>query len=94
MSILADIFMLLSCPGCHGIQCFKLFDINLKKKKVWQDIYLQLSYTECVLLYSIATYFSPRNRFIYRRKTKQDKNYMIGMLELFMDVENLIDVVN
>ena len=28
MSILANAFMLLSCPGCHDIQCLKLCDIN------------------------------------------------------------------
>ena len=37
MSILADVFMLLSCPGYHSIQCIKLNDIN-EKKPVWQDI--------------------------------------------------------
>ena len=43
MSILADVFMLLSCPGCHGIQCLKLFDINEKKKGLKR--HLQLSCT-------------------------------------------------
>ena len=28
MSILANVFMPLSCPGCHDIQCLKLYDIN------------------------------------------------------------------
>ena len=32
MSILADVFMLLSCPGCHSIQHLKFFDMNEKKK--------------------------------------------------------------
>ena len=77
MSILADVFMLLSYPGCHSIQCFKLCEIN-EKIKVWQEIYLQLS---CICkvathsVYSITTYFLPRNRLIYRRKTKDDKNF-------------------
>ena len=47
MSILADVFMLLSYPGYHSIQCFKLCEIN-EKRKVWQDIYLQLSCTVCL----------------------------------------------
>ena len=34
MLILADVVMLLSCPGWHGIQCLKLCDIN-EKRKVW-----------------------------------------------------------
>ena len=32
MLILADVFMLLSYPRCHGIQYFKLCDINEKKR--------------------------------------------------------------
>ena len=32
VSILADVFMLISCPGYHSIQCLKLCDINEKKK--------------------------------------------------------------
>ena len=35
MSILVDVFMLVSCPGCHGIRCFELCGIN-EKKRVWQ----------------------------------------------------------
>ena len=51
--------MVLSAPGCHDIQCFKLFDIT-EKRKVWQDIYLQFSYNFCLLIYSIATLFPPK----------------------------------
>ena len=32
-SILTDEFLLVSCPGCHGIQCLKLCDNNEKKKE-------------------------------------------------------------
>ena len=32
VSILAGVFMLISCPGYHSIQCLKLCDINEKKK--------------------------------------------------------------
>ena len=39
MSILANVFMLPSCPVCHGMQCFKLCDIN-EKRKVWQDLFV------------------------------------------------------
>ena len=66
MSISADVFMLLCCPGCHGMacQCLKLCDIN--DKKVWQDICISVS-----LLVYIATHFSPRNRLIKGTKTKE-----------------------
>ena len=47
MLILADVFMLLSYPGYHSIQCFKLCEIN-EKRKVWQDIHLQLSCAVCL----------------------------------------------
>ena len=32
MTILAGVFFLLCRAGCHGIQCFKLCDINEKKE--------------------------------------------------------------
>ena len=51
MSILADLFMLLSCPGCSGIQCLKLFDIN-EKRKVSQNICNSVA-----LFVYIATHF-------------------------------------
>ena len=38
-SVLVDVFMLLSCPGCHDIQYFKLCDINGKKKGFARLIY-------------------------------------------------------
>ena len=31
MSILAEVFALLSCPGCHETQCLTLLDIDDKK---------------------------------------------------------------
>ena len=59
----------------------KLYDVNvraicgcrkagrhqtlMKKRKFWQDICKQL---QC--LFILATHFSPRNRLIYQRKTK------------------------
>ena len=76
--------MLLSFLGCHGIQCLKLCNIN-EKKKVWQNICNSVA-----LFVYIATHFSPRNRLIYRRKTKEDKNFMMWMLELFVDVDKLV----
>ena len=34
ISIVADVFMLLSCPGCHSVQCLKLFVTLMNKRKV------------------------------------------------------------
>ena len=92
MPILADVFMLLSCPGCHGIQCFKLRDINEKKKGLARHLFpTQL---HCLFIYSIATLFSLWKRLIYRRKTKDGKNGMMWMLELFVDVDKLVDITH
>ena len=86
MSISADIVMLLNCPGCHSIQCLKLCNIN---KKVWQDICSSVA-----LFVYVATRFSRRSRLIYRRKTKEDKNFTMCMLELFMDEYKLVMAMN
>ena len=32
ITISADVFVLLSCPGFHNIQCLKLCDINERKR--------------------------------------------------------------
>ena len=34
-STLTDVFRLLSCPGCQGIRCFKLCDINKRLDKTF-----------------------------------------------------------
>ena len=44
MSSLADVFKIFSCPGCHGIQCLKLYDINEKKRKVLHCLFNRLIY--------------------------------------------------
>ena len=90
MSVLADSFILLSFPGCHGIQCYKLCDINGKKKGLARHSFA--TQLHCYLCTVLATHFSPRNRLIYRRKTKNDKNFMMRMLELFMEVYKLVDI--
>ena len=53
--LLVDLFMLVSCPGCHGIQCFELCGINEKKKEFGKKficdsvalfvVYIQYSHT-------------------------------------------------
>ena len=52
VSILADVFMLISCPGYHSIQCLKLCD---KKKKKRLASHLQLSCTVCLYSYIFFT---------------------------------------
>ena len=53
VSILADVFMLISCPGYHSIQCLKLCDINEKKKRLAR--HLQLICTVCLYSYIFFT---------------------------------------
>ena len=59
------------------------------KKKIWQHIYNSVA-----LFVYMTTHFSPRNRLIYRKKTKKDKNFMMWMSELFMEVDKLVLVMN
>ena len=53
--------MLLSCPGCHGIQSLKLCYINETKKGLAR--HLLATQLHCLFIYSIDTHFSSRNRF-------------------------------
>ena len=59
ISILADVFMILSSSGFYGIQCFNLCDIS-EKRKNRQDICNLVA-----LSVFITTHFSPQNRLIY-----------------------------
>ena len=54
---------------------------------------LKLCNSVALLVY-IATHFSSRNRLIYRRKAKEDKNFMMRMLELSIDIDKLALVMN
>ena len=85
MPILADVFMLLSCPVCHDIQCFKLCDINEKRK---------VGKTFICNSVTLFDYIQNSHTSIYRRKTKNDQNFTMWMLELFMDVDKLVDIRN
>ena len=84
MSILADVFMLLSCPECHGIQYLKLCAIN-EKRKVWQDNYLQLSCTVCCL-YSITTqhtFFTTKQINLSKKNEEQQKLYYVNVRAIY-----------
>ena len=80
--------MLLSCPGCHSIQYLAFFDINEKKKVLAR--HLQLSCTVC--LYN-HTFFTSK-QIDLPKKTKKDKNFMMCMLELFVDVDKFVLVMS
>ena len=53
MSILAEVFTLLSCPGCKGVQCLQLSDINEQKKGLAR--YLEINCTFCLFSYNFYT---------------------------------------
>ena len=72
------------------IEVGKLVDIRHYWKKKVLTFATQL---HCLFII-LATHFSPPNRLIYRRKTKDDKNFTMWMLELFMDVDKLVDIRN
>ena len=74
MSILADVFMLSSCLGCHSIQCLKLCDINEKKKGLAR--HLQLSRTVC--LYS-HTFFTPKQIDLPKKNKGGQKLYDVNV---------------
>ena len=53
LSLLAEVFCILSCPGCHGTNCLQLFDFNEKKKGLAR--YLQLKYSTCLYMHKFYT---------------------------------------
>ena len=75
MSILADIFMLLSCPGCHGIQCFKLFDINLKKKGLARHIFATQLHWVCTSVQYSHIFFPSKQIHLSKKNKAGQKLY-------------------
>ena len=61
----------------------------MKKSLVWRDICNSVA-----LIVYTATRFSSQSKFIYRRKIKEDKNFMMWMLELLTDVGKFVLVMN
>ena len=78
MSIVADVFMLPSCPGCHSIQCLKLCDINEKKKGLAR--YLRLSCTVC--LYN-HTFFTSKQIDLPKKKNRGQKLYQVNVRAIY-----------
>ena len=74
MLIIADLFILLGFPGCHSIQCLKLFDINNKKFGVAR--HLQLSCTYC--LYS-HTFFKSKQIYLPKKNKGGQKLYDVNV---------------
>ena len=95
-SILADVFMQLSCHGCHVIQCFKNCDINEKRHlarhllatQLLLFIYISIAYIQ----YS-DTFFNSKQTEILMEK-KDNKILMMWIIELFMDLDKLVDTRN
>ena len=77
--LLVDVFMLVSCLECHGIQCFELCGINEKKKSLARNLFAtQLHYL--LFIYSIATHFSPRKAGRRWRLMKKKKVWQLMQL--------------
>ena len=91
MLILADVFMLLSCRGCHCIQCFKLCGINEKKEGLSRHLFA--TQLHCLLfMYSNShTFFTSKQIDLLKKNEEQQKLYDV-VLELFMDLEELVDI--
>ena len=70
MSILADVFMLLSCRGV--IVFIALNFVTLIEKIMFGKTFI----TQLPFVY-IAIKIDLESRLIYRRKTKEDKNFMM-----------------
>ena len=66
--------------------------VKLMKKERFGKTFICSSVA--LFVYNITTYFLSRNRLICQRKTKDGKNFMMWMLELFMDVDKLVDIRN
>ena len=66
----------------------KLVDINDEKKGLAR--HLQLNCTACLCSH---TFFSSKRIWSIEEK-QDDKNFTMWMLDLFMDVEKLVDIRN
>ena len=53
MSVLATVFHVVSCPGCGGVNCLKLSDIERQKKGLSKQ--LQLECSACLYIYTFST---------------------------------------
>ena len=82
VSVLRGVFMLLSCPGCHGIQCLQIFDKKWEKER-FQNTFANTS------VYSLTT-FEPRGSLIYQRKIMEEKNFTVWISEPFIDTHKLV----
>ena len=71
--------MLLSCSGCHGIQCLKICHVNEKNNVLAID--LQLSCTVC--LYS-HTFFTTKQIDLLKKKNKgEQKLYDVNVRAIY-----------
>ena len=95
-SILADVFMQLSCHGCHGIQCFKHCDINEKRhlaRHLFATQLLLFIYISIAYIQYSHTFFNSKQIDILKEK-KDNKILMMWIIELFMDLDKMVDPRN
>ena len=72
--------MLLSCPGCHGIQFLKLCYIHETKILARHLFGTQL---HCLFIYIIATYFSSRNIDLSKKNKGRQKLYDVNVRAIY-----------
>ena len=95
-SILPDVFMQLSCHGCHVIQCFKHCDINEKRhlaRHLFATQLLLLIYISIAYIQYSHTFFNSKQIDILKEK-KDNKILMMWIIELFMDLDKLVGTRN
>ena len=85
MPILADAFMLLSCPGCHGIQCFNFCDINEKRKeRLLAKLLFATQFHRSLLIYSNNhTFFTSKQIDLSKKNKRWRKLYGVNVRAIY-----------
>ena len=76
MSILADVFALLSCPGCHDTQCLQLRDIDEKKMGLARCLQFQCS--SCLHIHEFFT-----SKVVEQEKKRGQKSYEVNVRTVY-----------
>ena len=76
MSILADVFALLSCPGCHDTQCLQLRDIDEKKMGLARCLQFQCS--SCLYIHKFFT-----SKVVEQEKKRGQKSYEVNVRAVY-----------
>ena len=78
ISILADVFMILSSPGFYGIQCFNLCDISEKKKELVR--HMQPSCTVC---FCNHTFLTSKQIDLLKKNKGEQKLYDVNVRAIY-----------